>query len=110
MLPVGWERADDNTMPCLSGGIIPSVCGASSRTASASMSLNSVVESVTANIIERSKVSRRRYLALMERNRAKGVSRPQLTCANMAHAVAAAASDKNSLMHPKSMNIGIIST
>lgn len=74
------------------------------------MSLNSVVESVTANIIERSKVSRRRYLALMERNRAKGVSRPQLTCSNMAHAVAAAASDKDSLMHPKSMNIGIIST
>lgn len=74
------------------------------------MSLNSVVESVTARITERSKVSRRRYLALMERNRSKGVSRPQLSCSNIAHAVAAAASDKDSLMHPKSMNIGIIST
>lgn len=74
------------------------------------MSLNSVVESVTARIIERSKVSRRRYLALMERNRAKGVSRPRLACGNLAHAIAASASDKPELMRPTSTNLGIVTT
>ncbi|QHI95933.1 phosphogluconate dehydratase [Aristophania vespae] len=73
------------------------------------MSLNSVVESVTARIIERSKLSRRRYLALMECNKAQGVSRPHLTCSNLAHAVAAARpSDKDGLMKAQGPNIGII--
>ncbi|QDH17348.1 phosphogluconate dehydratase [Swingsia samuiensis] len=74
------------------------------------MSLNSVVESVTARVIERSKVSRRRYLALMERNREKGVSRPRLACGNLAHAIAAAGADKPDLMRPLDKNIGMITT
>lgn len=77
------------------------------------MSLNSVVERVTARITERSKASRRRYLALMERNRALGVSRPKLSCSNMAHAVAAEPDAiKEELIHPRPRhpNIGIITT
>ncbi|GBR43257.1 MULTISPECIES: phosphogluconate dehydratase [Neokomagataea] len=74
------------------------------------MSLNSVLESVTARIIDRSKISRRRYLALMERNREKGVSRPRLACGNLAHAIAASEGDKPSLMQTRTNNIGIIST
>ena len=74
------------------------------------MSLNPVVESVTARIIERSKISRRRYLALMERNRAKGVLRPRLACGNLAHAIAASSPDKPELMRPTGTNIGIITT
>ncbi|KXV18936.1 phosphogluconate dehydratase [Gluconobacter oxydans] len=74
------------------------------------MSLNPVVESVTARIIERSKVSRRRYLALMERNRAKGVLRPKLACGNLAHAIAASSPDKPDLMRPTGTNIGVITT
>lgn len=74
------------------------------------MSMNSVVESVTARIVERSKVSRRRYLALMERNRAKGVMRPKLACGNIAHAIAASSPDKPDLMRPTGTNLGIITT
>ncbi|MBS1102175.1 phosphogluconate dehydratase [Gluconobacter sp. Dm-62] len=74
------------------------------------MSLNPVVESVTARIIERSKISRRRYLALMERNRAKGVLRPRLACGNIAHAIAASSPDKPELMRPTGTNIGVITT
>ena len=74
------------------------------------MSVKSVVESVTAGVIERSRVSRRRYLTLMERNRSEGVSRPRIDCGNLAHAIAAASSDKAGLMRPTSNNIGIITT
>ncbi|MCL1513844.1 phosphogluconate dehydratase [Parasaccharibacter sp. TMW 2.1891] len=75
------------------------------------MSLNSVVESVTSRIIERSKTSRRRYLTLMERNREKGADRSRLTCANLAHAVAASsAADKQELVFEQRPNLGIITT
>ncbi|QDH14837.1 phosphogluconate dehydratase [Oecophyllibacter saccharovorans] len=77
------------------------------------MSLNSVVERVTARVTERSKGSRRRYLELMERNRQKGVNRTRLSCSNMAHAVAAEPDAiKEELIHPKPRhpNIGIITT
>ncbi|MDF7673841.1 phosphogluconate dehydratase [Acetobacteraceae bacterium ESL0709] len=75
------------------------------------MPLNPVVESVTARIIERSRRSRRHYLELMAYNRAKGVSRPQLACSNIAHAVAAARpSDKEELLYNRVPNIGIITS
>lgn len=75
------------------------------------MSLNSVVESVTSRIIERSKTSRRRYLTLMERNREKGADRSRLTCGNLAHAVAASsAADKQELVFEQRPNLGIITT
>ena len=99
-------------MPCLSGegNVPPALVRVSVEQRVVQMSVNSVVESMTARIIERSKVSRRRYLALMERNRSKGVSRPRLACGNLAHAIAAASSDKAGLMRPTSNNIGIITT
>lgn len=75
------------------------------------MSLNPVIESVTARIIERSRRSRRQYLDLMAYNKAKGASRPQLSCSNIAHAVAAARpSDKEGLIYDKTPNIGIITS
>ncbi len=74
------------------------------------MSLHPVVASVTERIIERSAVSRRRYLALMERNRQKGISRPRLACGNLAHALAASGEDKARLMRGGGVNLGVITS
>lgn len=75
------------------------------------MALHPVIESVTSRVIERSRTSRRRYIALMERNRDKGVSRPKLTCSNLAHAIAASDdNEKNNFIGGQRTNIGIITT
>ena len=71
--------------------------------------LNKVVEQVTQRIIERSKESRRDYLARMQGQYGKRVKREQLACTNLAH-VAAAEEDKvkirlKSIENP---NIGIV--
>jgi len=75
------------------------------------MSLHSVIAAVTDRIVARSAVSRRRYLALMERNAARGIARPRLACGNLAHAWAASgADDKARLLAGKSVNIGIVTS
>ncbi|GBR24351.1 phosphogluconate dehydratase [Kozakia baliensis] len=74
------------------------------------MALHSVVASVTERIIQRSQVSRRRYLALMERNRKLGIARPRLACGNLAHALAASGEDKPSLMRGGGVNLGVITS
>jgi len=74
------------------------------------MTVHPVVASVTERIIERSAVSRRRYLALMERNRQKGISRPRLACGNLAHALAASGEDKARLMRGGGVNLGVVTS
>ena len=58
------------------------------------MSINPVVESVTARIIEKSRPSRKTYLELIDLQREAGVHRPTLSCGNLAHGFAASGEDK----------------
>ncbi|QCE33552.1 phosphogluconate dehydratase [Acetobacteraceae bacterium] len=74
------------------------------------MSLNPVVEAVTADIRKRSAKTRTAYLQLMKRNKEKGISRPKLACGNLAHAVAACSDDKPALIADRTPNIGIITS
>ncbi|QCE35452.1 phosphogluconate dehydratase [Acetobacteraceae bacterium] len=74
------------------------------------MSLNPVLEAVTADIRKRSEKTRSAYLQLMKRNKEKGISRPKLACGNLAHAVAACGEDKPSLIADRSPNIGIVTS
>lgn len=74
------------------------------------MALNPVVERVTADIVKRSAATRKRYLELLEENRAQGVDRPKLTCGNLAHATAACGGCKDDIVADKKPNIGIITT
>ncbi|WP_210417613.1 phosphogluconate dehydratase [Novosphingobium sp. EMRT-2] len=72
------------------------------------MTLNPIVAKVTDRIIERSRDSRRRYLDLIDRAREQGVSRPILSCGNLAHGFAASGDDKATIRTGKAMNIGIV--
>ncbi|AXJ96623.1 MULTISPECIES: phosphogluconate dehydratase [unclassified Sphingomonas] len=70
--------------------------------------MNPAVSAVTDRIIERSRPSRSAYLALIERKRENGVRRPQLGCANLAHAYAGTAEDRDAMRADAGMNIGIV--
>ncbi|PTQ60942.1 6-phosphogluconate dehydratase [Sphingomonas aurantiaca] len=70
--------------------------------------LNAVVAAVTDRIIERSRDSRAAYLALIEREAASQVRRPGLGCANLAHAYAGTAEDRDAMKADAGMNIGIV--
>ncbi|MCL6618695.1 MAG: phosphogluconate dehydratase [Thermomonas hydrothermalis] len=70
--------------------------------------LHPVVERVTARIIARSRNSRADYLARMAAARAQGPYRYRLSCGNLAHAFAAAGTDKPTLRSGHSGNIGIV--
>jgi phosphogluconate dehydratase len=70
--------------------------------------LNSVLAAVTARIIERSAVSRRRYLDFIAREGEAGAARGNLSCGNLAHGFAAAGDDKPVIRHGGAMNIGIV--
>lgn len=72
------------------------------------MALNPTVARVTDRIIERSRVSRAAYLDLIAGARDHGLSRPQLSCGNLAHGFAAAGEDKSAIRTGQAMNIGII--
>jgi phosphogluconate dehydratase len=72
------------------------------------MTLNPIVEAVTARIIARSRDSRGRYLNLVAREADKGLNRHNLGCSNLAHAFAAAEGDKPAIMAGKAFNIGIV--
>ena len=70
--------------------------------------MNPVVVAVTDRIIERSAPTRAAYLALMDRQRAAGTNRPNLSCGNLAHGFAAAGDDKAIIRSGNAMNIGIV--
>lgn len=73
-----------------------------------SAATNSTVMQVTERIIERSKVSRSRYLDKIERAKTKKVHRSQLACGNLAHGFAACCEDdKLSLKSMTKSNIAI---
>ena len=70
--------------------------------------LNPVVAAVTARIVERSAVSRRRYLDFIAREGEAGVARGNLSCGNLAHGFAASGDDKAVIRQGAAMNIGIV--
>ena len=70
--------------------------------------MHTILEAVTARIIERSKPGRAAYLDLIARQRDAGVNRPTLSCGNLAHGFAASGDDKAAIRGGKSMNIGIV--
>ncbi len=71
--------------------------------------LHIAIETVTARIIERSRVGRQAYLDLIAKQRDAGVNRPVLSCGNLAHGFAASGQDKAAIRDGKAMNIGIVS-
>src|SRR5687768_3871848 len=72
-------------------------------------SLHPAIARVTDRIIERSKDSRRRYLALMDAEGDKHRDRNQaLPCSNLAHGFAATGEDKASIATRRGPNIGVI--
>jgi phosphogluconate dehydratase len=72
--------------------------------------MNTVVEAVTARVIERSRPTRSAYLALMDQQREAGTNRPTLSCGNLAHAFAASGEDKAAIKQGKAVNLGIITS
>ena len=58
------------------------------------MALDPRIAAVTDRIIERSKPSRQRYLALVAEEGERGIDRPRLSCGNFVHGFAAAGEDK----------------
>lgn len=72
--------------------------------------MHSVIEQVTARIIERSRNSRAAYVRQMQDAQEQGVHRAQLSCGNLAHGFAACGSeDKQALKLTNAVNVGIIS-
>jgi phosphogluconate dehydratase len=75
------------------------------------MAVHPVVEQVTNRIIERSRPSRRAYLAHLDAARIKGVQRGALSCTNLAHGFAAfPANDKLKLREYKQPSVAIVSS
>lgn len=74
------------------------------------MTLHSEIAAVTDRVIERSKPSREKYLALIGHERDQGVDRPILGCANLAHGFAGTEEDRDTLKGGRSMNIGIVTS
>ncbi|MBR7799180.1 phosphogluconate dehydratase [Undibacterium fentianense] len=73
------------------------------------VAINTVVDAVTQRITERSKTLRAEYLARLEQLRNRGPRRASLSCANQAHANAAADSkSKIWLNQAQKPNIGIV--
>jgi phosphogluconate dehydratase len=75
------------------------------------MALHPVVEQVTNRIIERSRLSRRAYLAHLDAARVRGVQRGTLSCTNLAHGFAAfPIKDKLRLREQKQPSVAIVSS
>ena len=72
------------------------------------MSLHPKLDAVTQKIVERSKKSRRAYLAKIAKAAKDGPRRAHLSCGNQAHAYAAMGLDKSTLLKERAPNIGII--
>ncbi|WP_343526826.1 phosphogluconate dehydratase [Sphingomonas sp.] len=73
------------------------------------MSLNAAVSAVTDRVIERSKPGRQAYLDLIAQEAEMAVRRPNLGCANLAHAYAGTEEDRDAMKADRGMNIGIVS-
>ncbi len=72
--------------------------------------MNPTVESVTKRIIERSRDTRKAYLARMAKARSKKPHRAELSCGNLAHGFAACGQqDKSELKLMNKANIAIVS-
>jgi len=72
--------------------------------------MHPVTAEVTERIVERSREGRADYLARMEAARAAGPGRAKLSCANFAHAFAAAPDDdKARVRNPAAPNLAIVS-
>jgi phosphogluconate dehydratase len=72
------------------------------------MTLHPVVAAVTDRIMERSRASRADYLGLMDEQRERGVSRPKLGCANLAHGYAGTDEQRDAMRYGNAVNIGIV--
>jgi phosphogluconate dehydratase len=72
--------------------------------------LHPVLSAVTDRIIERSRPTRERYLALMAAQKDRGAHRPNLACGNLAHGFAAAGEDKAAIRGGKAMNVAIVTS
>lgn len=72
------------------------------------MTLDPRVAAVTDRVIARSRDSRRRYLDLIARERDQHIARSALGCANLAHAYAGTAEDREAMRGGTAMNIGIV--
>ena len=71
--------------------------------------MHEAVAAVTARIRERSRDRRADYLARIDEAKSSGAGRAKLSCANWAHAFAAApGEDKRRIMDPSAPNIGIV--
>ena len=71
--------------------------------------LNPVIADVTDRIRERSQKSREAYVSLMRKAADEGPSRTDVSCGNLAHAIAGCPDeDKQKLMHGENINVGII--
>ena len=73
------------------------------------MSLNAAVSAVTDRVIERSRPGRLAYLDLIAHEAETAVRRPNLGCANLAHAYAGTEEDRDAMKADRGMNIGIVS-
>ncbi|MDO6563319.1 phosphogluconate dehydratase [Amphritea sp. 1_MG-2023] len=72
--------------------------------------MHSVIEQVTARIIERSQDSRAAYVRQMQAAEERGVHRARLSCGNLAHGFAACdTEDKQALTLTNAVNVSIIS-
>ncbi|MGF1885124.1 phosphogluconate dehydratase [Photobacterium profundum] len=70
---------------------------------------HSVLLDVTQRIIERSQVTRTAFLAKIDEQAAEGKGRAQLSCGNLAHAVAASCnSEKTAILNFTHANVGIV--
>ncbi len=72
------------------------------------MTLNATIEAVTARIAERSRESRRGYLARCQRAVEQGPARAHLSCGNLAHAAAGAGPDQQAVARGLGLNLGIV--
>ncbi|WP_395330533.1 phosphogluconate dehydratase [Novosphingobium sp. BL-8H] len=70
--------------------------------------LSPVVARVTDRIIERSKPTRARYLAMVDREAGRHSDRSFLSCSNLAHGFAASGEDKPAIATGKAINVGIV--
>jgi len=70
--------------------------------------LHPILAAVTDRVIERSRPGRRRYLDLIDRERENAVKRPQLGCANLAHAYAGTPEDRDAMRADRGVNIGVV--
>jgi phosphogluconate dehydratase len=66
------------------------------------------IAKVTERVVANSRVHRRHYLDLIERERARGIRRDRLSCGNLAHAFAASGEDKHAIKRHIGMNIGVV--